>query len=133
MLSILLVITIYSTSFAQQNIESFWKNFKSAILKEDKNTVAKMTKFPLSMPYGVKTVKSKAEFIKRYEKIINMEADAKRCFQTQNIEKEENSNRYFVNCTFESEPETSNNRPIFYYFEKTKTGWKFASLDNINE
>lgn len=129
----MLVFALFSTNFAQQNINSFWKKFKSAIVTGDKNAVAKMTKLPLSMPYGVKKVKSKAEFIKRYDKVINLEANAKRCFQTQDIEKEENSNRYFVNCTFKSEAESSNNRPIFYYFEMTKKGWKFASLDNINE
>jgi hypothetical protein len=119
--------------YAQQNVNDFWKKFKIAILKDDKNTVAKMTKFPLSMPYGVKIVKTKTDFIKRYNQILNMEADAKRCFQTGKIEKDDNANIYFINCTFKSEPESSENRPIYYYFEKTKDGWKFTGLDNINE
>ena len=116
---------------AQTDFNSFWTKFKTAVVKGDKNTVANLTKFPLSMPYGVKSVKTKADFLKRYDKIMNMEANAKRCFQAMTPEK--NGKHYTVNCTFKSEPESSDNRPILYYFEKTKTGWKFAGLDNINE
>lgn len=118
---------------AQTDINVFWGKFKTAVVKGDKLAVAGMTKFPLSMPYGVKSVKTKADFIKRYDKIINMEANAKRCFQAQKPQKDDNSKDYFVACTFKGEPESSDNRPIVYYFTKTKTGWKFSSLDNINE
>ena len=75
--------------------------------------------------------KSKADFIRRYDRILNLEANAKRCFQAMTPEK--NGKYYSVNCTFKSEPESSDNRPIFYYFERTKTGWRFVSLDNSNE
>jgi hypothetical protein len=131
--AITIVISLNSLSFAQADIASFWASFKSSVINGDKTSVAKMTRFPLSVPYGVKQVKSKADFIKRYDAIMNFEADVKRCFATQSIEKDENPKRYFVNCTFKSEPESSDNRPIFYYFEKTKTHWKFVGLDNINE
>jgi hypothetical protein len=137
-LTFILIASIFAMSlpsniYAQQNIDQFWVKFKNAVTKSDKNAVANMTNFPLSMPYGVKTVKTKADFIKRYDKILNMEADAKRCFEARSVEKEENSKRYFINCTFKGEPESSDNRPIYYYFEKTKSGWKFTGLDNINE
>lgn len=118
---------------AQSNFNTFWLKFKTAVVKGDKVAVANLTSFPLEMPYGVRTVKSRAEFIKRYDKIINLEANGKRCFQAQKPRKDENSNRYYIDCTFKSEPESSDNRPIIYYFTKTKTGWKFSSLDNINE
>ncbi len=130
-LATIVVFALFSTSFAQQNINSFWKNFKTAVVRGDKNAVAKMTKFPLSMPYGVKSVKSKADFIKRYDKIMNLEANAKRCFQAAKLEKQ--GKYYFISCTFKQNVESSDDRPILYYFEKTKTGWKFTSLDNINE
>ncbi len=134
LLAICLGVLIFSSAAqAQSDINVFWAKFKSAVVKGDKNAVASMTKFPLSMPFGFRAVKTKTDFIKRYDKIMNLEANSKRCFQAQNIENEENSNRYFVSCTFKSEPESSDNRPILYYFEKTKTGWKFSALDNINE
>lgn len=137
-LTFIVIASIFAVSFpihiyAEQTVDQFWMKFKTAVLKDDKNAVANMTKFPLLMPYGIKTVRTKADFIKRYDQILNNEADAKRCFQAQKIEKEENSKRYFVNCTFKDEPESSDNRPIYYYFEKNKSGWKFTVLDNINE
>lgn len=132
-LSIFLATLIFSSAAqAQSNINVFWQKFKTAVVKGDKAAVANMTRFPLEMPYGVKSVKSKTDFIRRYDKIINLEANAKRCFQAKNLTKSENGT-YSIDCTFKSEPESSNNRPIVYYFTKTKTGWKFAGLDNINE
>ena len=91
-----------------------------------------MTKFPLEMPYGVKSIKTKADFIKRYDEIFNGEADAAKCFPKTELEKE-NSKRYGVYCGFKKTPSDSENTPINYYFELTKDGWKFAGLDNINE
>jgi hypothetical protein len=116
---------------AKQNIDTFWTKFKTAVVKGDKFTVASLTQFPLSMPFGRSSIKTKGEFIRNYDDIMNMEANAKRCFRIQNIKKEGSS--YHVSCTFKSLPETSDNRPIFYNFEKTKNGWKFVGLDNINE
>lgn len=132
LLTICLGLLIFSSSArAQSDFNSFWTKFKTAVVNNNKNTVANLTKFPLSMPYGVKSVKTRADFIRRYDKILNLEAHAKRCFQA--IAPEKNGKYYTVNCTFKSEPESSDNRPIFYYFEKTKTGWKFTGLDNVNE
>ncbi len=132
MLAIYLGIFLFSgVAEAQNDFNSFWKKFKTAVVKGNKNAVAGMTKFPLSMPYGVKTVRTKAEFIRRYNRILNLEANAGRCFQITAPEKD--GKRYSVNCTFKQLPESDTNRPIYYYFEKTKTGWMFASLDNINE
>lgn len=125
------ILTLTNVANAQQDINKFWKNFKTAVVRGDKNTVANLTKFSLSMPYGVKSVRTKTEFIRRYDKIMNLEANAKRCFQNAKLEKQ--GNRYEIACTFKSEPESSDNRPIVYYFMRTKTGWKFAGLDNINE
>jgi hypothetical protein len=116
---------------AQSDFNSFWTKFKTAVVAGDKAGVANLTSFPLSMPFGVKDIRSKADFIRRYDKIINMEANAKRCFQAVSPEKQ--GNRYEIYCTFKGEPESSDNRPILYYFTKTKSGWKFAGLDNINE
>lgn len=127
------ILMLSGATQAQSNINVFWAKLKSAVVKGDKTTVANMVKFPFGMPYGHRSVRTKADFIKRYEKIMNLEANVKRCFQTTKLEKYDQSNDYFVSCTFKSEPESSDNRPILYYFTKTKAGWKFAGLDNINE
>ena len=116
---------------AQTDFNTFWTKFKTAVVNNDKATVASLTKFPLSMPFGLKSVKTKAVFLKGYDGILNKEANAKRCFQVTKPAKE--GNRYAVYCTFKELPESSENRPIKYYFERTKTGWQFEGLDNINE
>jgi hypothetical protein len=116
---------------AQDDFHAFWAKFKTAVASNDKAAVAGMTNFPLSMPYGVETVKSKAEFLDEYDGILNMEADAKRCFQA--TEPEKYGARYGIYCAFKQEPESSDDRPIEYVFEETKAGWRFTGLDNTNE
>ncbi len=116
----------------QTDFQSFWKEFRAAVEKSDKNALAAMTKFPLSMPYGVKSVKTKADFLKRYTEIFNGEADAAKCFLKAKPEKE-NSKQYVVYCGFKKTPGDEADKPIAFHFELTKTGWKFTGLDNINE
>jgi len=128
----LCVSSIGATSYAQTDVQAFWKNFKSAIAKNDKAALSSMTKFPLSMPYGVKNIKSKTDFLKRYTEIFKGEADAAKCFPKAKLEKE-TATRYVVYCGFKATPNDEENKPIAYHFELTKTGWKFAGLDNINE
>jgi hypothetical protein len=119
------------TAFAQSDFPAFWNAFKSAIVAGDKAKVAEMTKFPLSMPYGVKAVKAKAEFLRRYDEIFNGEANAAQCFAKAKPQKE--SNQYEVYCPFKKTPDDQENAPIRFLFELTKSGWKFSGLDNINE
>jgi hypothetical protein len=116
---------------AQTDFDAFWAKFKAAVISNDKAAVASMTKFPLAMPFGMKTVRTRAEFLKKYDQIMNMEANAARCFGVAKPAKDQKA--WAVWCTFKGEPESSDNRPIEYYFAKTKTGWKFAGIDNINE
>jgi hypothetical protein len=131
-LAISLILMLFGNSvFAKDDFNSFWKKFKSAVVNGDKNAVAGMTKFPLSMPYGVKSIKSKAYFLKHYDEIMNHEANAKRCFKVAKLEKYEKY--YEIGCTFKQNDESSEDRPISYIFEKTKSGWKFVGIDNINE
>lgn len=124
-------------SFAQNSkaadLDVFWKKFRAAVIEKDKNAVAGMTKFPLAMPFGQKSVRSKAEFLRRYRQIFDGETDAAKCFENAALEIDEANKMYGVYCGFREALDDEDNRPIYYYFEKTKTGWKFAGLDNINE
>jgi hypothetical protein len=121
-----------ASSDRQTDVRTFWKKFNTAVEKADKNALAEMTKFPLEMPYGVKSVKNKAEFLKRYNEIFKGETDAAKCFPKAKLEKE-TTKRYAVYCGFKTTPEDLENTPIKYIFELTKNGWKFVGLDNINE
>ncbi len=72
-----LILLSFPNAFAQSSdFSAFWKEFKSAVSAGDKLKVAGITKFPLSMPYGVKAVKNKEDFLRRYNEIFKGEANA---------------------------------------------------------
>ena len=127
----ILIGLVCQSTFAQSDFSAFWKKFSSAVIVGDKAAVAEMTKFPLSMPYGVKAVKTKADFLRRYDEIFNGEANAAQCFRSAKPQKE--SGRYEIYCPFKETPNDKENAPIRFVFESTKGGWKFSGLDNINE
>ena len=117
---------------ARIDFPPFWKKFKSAVASGDKATVSEMTKFPLSMPYLVKAVKNKEDFLRRYNEIFKGEANAVQCFAGAEPRKE-SAQRYEIYCPFKDTPKDWENAPILFLFELTRSGWKFAGLDNINE
>jgi hypothetical protein len=128
----ILILLLFPNAFAQSEFPAFWKNFKSAVIGGDKTKVAEMTKFPLSMPYGVKVVKNKQDFLRRYSEVFKGEANASQCFAKAQPRKE-SAQRYEIYCPFKGTPNDWENAPIRFVFELTKTGWKFADLDNVNE
>ena len=130
----ILALFLFQNVFAQTDFAAFWKNFKSAVTAGDKAKLAEMTKFPMSMPYGVKAVKTKSDFVRRYNEIFNGEANAAQCFATAKPQKSsDRQGQYEVYCPFKKTPNDNENAPIRYIFELTKDGWKLAGLDNINE
>jgi hypothetical protein len=116
---------------AQTDFNAFWTKFKNAVKAKDKTAVAALTKFPLSMPYGQAAVKNKAQLATRFDNIFNGEASAAKCFSAEKPVKD-TASRYIVACGFKNDNGDAG-KPIVYSFEKTKTGWKFVGLDNINE
>jgi hypothetical protein len=128
----MLMLLLFSNAFAQTDFSTFWKKFKSAVVAGDKAAVSEMTKFPLSMPYSVKAVKNKEDFLRRYNEIFKGEANAAQCFATGEPRKE-SAGRYEIYCPFKETPDDRENAPIRFIFELTQSGWKFAGLDNVNE
>ena len=128
----ILTLLLFSNAFAQTDFSTFWKKFRSTVIAGDKATVAGITKFPLSMPYGVKAVKNKEDFLRRYNEIFKGEANAAQCFAKAQLQKE-SAGQYEIYCPFKGTPNDWENAPIRFIFELTKSGWKFAGLDNINE
>src|SRR5215211_2813378 len=127
-----LILLSFSNAFAESDFSAFWKKFKSAVVAGDKTVVAEMTKFPLSMPYEVKAVKNKENFLRRYDEIFKGEANAAQCFAKAKPRKE-SAQEYEIYCPFKETPNDMENAPIRFIFELTKGGWKFAGLDNVNE
>ena len=127
-----LILLLFPNAFAESDLPAFWNKFRSAIIAGDKAAVAEMTKFPISMPYSVRAVKNKVEFLRRYTEIFNGEANAAQCFASAKPEKQ-SAGRCEVYCPFKETPDDRENAPIRVIFELTNSGWKFAGLDNINE
>jgi hypothetical protein len=131
-LAAILILSSFPSAFAQSEFSVFWKKFKAAVAGGDKLAVAQMTKFPLPMPYGVKAVKNKEDFSRRYNEIFKGEANAAQCFGSAEPQKE-SARRYEIYCPFKETPDDKENAPIRFIFELSNSGWKFAGLDNINE
>ena len=111
------------------SMETFWSKFKAAVIKEDKNTVAQLSQFPIGMPYGVPAVKTSAQLTKRYRQVFNGETNAAKCFgEARPVIDPGNKKRFTVGCK-----NAAGDEVIIYSFVLTRTGWKFKSLDNINE
>ncbi len=111
------------------SIQPFWTKFKSAVTKGDKQAIAAMSQFPIEMPYGFPKIKTKAQLIKRYRELFNVQADAVKCFPgaTPKVN-EENKNQFTVGCK-----DRAGNEVVVYGFGKNRGSWKLIFLDNINE
>ena len=81
------------TEQTSQAFTSFWGEFKAAVAKNDRETVASLTKFPFL--FGQKEL-SRAEFIKSYNSIFDQKAQ--RCFARAKPVKEKDGAGYNVFC-----------------------------------
>lgn len=134
-LFLLFLLTITFTAFAvskpAQNdaIETFWQKFSAAVRGGNKSAVAALARFPVGMSYGIRSIKSKAELLRRYRQVFSEQADAAKCFEKAQPEKDSQDPKQFtIAC-----PDAAGNEVVIYHFKQTKMGWKFVALDNINE
>lgn len=110
-------------------VKTFWQKFKTAVIGVDKETVAAMTRFPLGMSYGIASVKNRAQLLRRWREVFNEQSNAAQCFSKKGPEMDaSNPKRFSVAC-----PNEAGDEVVIYEFERTKVGWKFVALDNINE
>jgi hypothetical protein len=122
-LSLLLLLT------GADSAETFFQGFKTAVSKHDVETIARLSKFPIGMSYGIPAIKTKVQLNKRYRQLFNEQTEAAACFSKAKIEMDpENPKRFSVAC-----PDAAGNEVVIYHFEQTKMGWKFTGLDNLNE
>ena len=122
-LSLLLLLT------GADSAETFFQSFKTAVSKRDVETIARLSKFPIEMSYGIPAIKTKVQLSKRYRQLFNEQTDAAACFSKAKIEMDpENPKHFSVAC-----PDAAGNEVVIYHFEQTKLGWKFTGLDNLNE
>jgi hypothetical protein len=122
-LSLLLLLTGAETT------ETFWQSFKTAVSKRDVETIARLSKFPIEMSYGIPSIKTKAQLAKRYRQLFNEQTDAAACFNKAKPEVDADNPKHFsVAC-----PDAAGNEVVVYHFQQTRTGWKLTGLDNLNE
>lgn len=119
----------------QKNIQSnasidvFWEKFRAAVTKSDKMAVASLSQFPIGMPYGVPTIRNNAQLVRRYRDVFDTQANAAECFrEAQPKTNPDNSKEFTVGCKNEAGDEV-----VIYSFRRTRNGWKFTGLDNLNE
>lgn len=128
LISLLLPIICFGQQ-SDNDFKVFWGKFKTAVINSDKNTVASLSKFPIGMSYGIRSIKTKAELLRRYKEVFSAQTDAAKCFATHDPEKDSaNSRKYSVAC-----PDAAGNEVVIYEFERGAAGWRFVRLDNINE
>ena len=112
-----------------ESFDSFWQTFKTAVSKRDVDTIARLSKFPIGMSYGIPSIRNKVQLTKRYRQLFNEQTDALACFNKAKPEMDTANPKHFsVAC-----PDAAGNEVVIYHFEQTRTGWKLTSLDNINE
>jgi hypothetical protein len=117
------------SSQTPNSFDSFWQTFKTAVNKRDVETIARLSKFPLEMSYGISAVKTRAQLNRRYCQVFSEQTNAAACFEKARPEvNADNSKLYSVAC-----PDAAGNEVVIYHFEQTKTGWRFTGLDNLNE
>ncbi len=111
-------------------IEEYWVKFRGAVSKGNKTAVANMSSFPISMPYGMASVKNRAQLIRRYRDVFNHDgSSAAECFTTAKpVSEPSRPSEFTVGCK-----NTAGDEVIIYTFRRTPAGWRFAHLDNINE
>jgi hypothetical protein len=117
-----------------ESMEAFWEKFKAAVIKGDKETVAALTEFPLSLSYGMSDIKNKAQFMRRFRMLFFEETNATRCFSKAKplvYPPTKRPKEFIITCSFASEEETG--QPFEYRFTLTRKGWRFTSFTNVNE
>src|SRR5260370_2598071 len=69
---LMLVVLVLSFSMAGKSvqrdpsIQTFWIEFKAAVIKGDKAAVAQMSQFPIELEYGIPSANPSAQLIKPY-------------------------------------------------------------------
>lgn len=72
-LSLLFLLSVYSQKEIYNDFEAFWKVFKTAIIKNDKQKISILSKYGetgVNLPNKTIQIYDKEEFVKLYNKII---------------------------------------------------------------
>jgi len=127
MKTLLLLTVLLVNGYDARN--TFWQQFKTAVANKNLDTIATLSRFPIGMSYGIASVKTKADLRRRYRKVFTEQSDAAACFSKAKPEADpDNAKHFTIAC-----PDSAGNEVVIYHFNLTRTGWKFTSMDNLNE
>lgn len=125
----LLTAAVAPSAQSNDTFNTFWQKFKTGVIRGDKEAVAALSKFPLGMSYGIRSIKNKADLGRRFKEVFSKQSNAAQCFAKKDPERDaEDAKRFSVAC-----PNEAGDDVVVYEFELTRTGWKFLRLDNLNE
>jgi len=116
------VVPLASGAFSRpdDSFQIFWRKFKNAVIRRDKRSVARLSKFPIAVADGVPDIQNSAELSRRFGDLFDRQTNAAQCFATkQPVPDTESPDRFTVVCP--------NEKDVFvaYEFERTDVGWRF--------
>lgn len=107
----------------------YWEKFRAAVMKGNKPAVADLSQFPIAMPYGLSSIKNRAQLVRRFREVFNHEGSAAKCFASAKPTIDpERPKEFTVGCK-----NSAGHEVVIYSFVQTRLGWKFSGLDNLNE
>ena len=115
----------------QDSMNALWEKFKAAVTKGDKEAVFGMSQLPIGLGYGMRDIKTKAQFIRDFRYLFAKETDAVKCFRTAKPEVDQKRKEFLIACPFAKD--SSGEEPFVYTFKLTRRGWRFVGFENINE
>src|SRR6478736_5719073 len=117
----LFLLTIFLTSVAGASrapaadaaTDAFWAKFKAAVTRGDKEAVFGMTQLPLGMGYAQSRLRTRAQFMKKYNHVFAGEVNAVKCFETAKPQFDKGkSKEFYVTCPFAQNG--GNDEPFVY-------------------
>lgn len=120
---------IFAQKKSNDNFNTFWKIFKTALKKDDKIIIANLTNYPFQYIYT--EIKTKEEFLKRYDSIFPL--IFKKEFIKKNLEKYDHN--YYLVCydlkgNILKDPEYN---AVQYSFSKIGNAWKLIQIYPVGD
>lgn len=112
--------------YAQPSFDSFWRKFSTAVFKNDRKTVAALTRFPLKdegeNDEGPNPTYSRAKFLRNYNLFFNR--GIKECFRLP---------KFYLNNNDPTEKTLTcaetRDYPMTFMFKRYKSGWRWINFN----
>lgn len=107
---------------SDDNFQSFWARFKTAVINGNRENVAQLSKFPIGISSPAPNIKNRFELRQRFREVFVDPINASECFaRTEPSRDTENPELFTVACRYDRGSDAA-----AYQFEHTKSGWRFT-------